>query len=157
MSNGSIMIESFAARNPELVRAIAGVSGTMDTGRIRVRGKVPALIIHGTADRMVPYAGGRGEASLTRTDFASVPSVVAAFLAPWGEVQRTSRMIDRLDDGTSVTVTDHASGGRVVLRLMTVEDGGHHWPGGRKARLDTGKTEEIDANAEILRFFALHP
>ena len=157
MSNGSIMIESFAARNPGLVRAIAGVSGTMDTDHIRVAGPVPALIIHGTADTMVPYGGGKGDSSLTRTDFASVPSVVAAFLAPWGPVEKTSRTIDRRDDGTSVTVTDHSKSGRVVLRLMTVEGGAHHWPGGRKARPSEGKTQEIDANAEILRFFALHP
>jgi polyhydroxybutyrate depolymerase len=156
MSNGAIMIETFAARNPRLVRAIAGVSGTMDTGRTRVAGRVPALIIHGTADPMVPYDGGRGDSSLTQTDFASVPSVVAAFLAPWGRVQSTTSTIDRREDGTSVTVTDHKSGGRVVLRLMTVNGGGHHWPGGRKARLAEGKTAEIDANTEILRFFALY-
>jgi polyhydroxybutyrate depolymerase len=156
MSNGSIMIETFAARSPGKVRAIAGVAGTMDTGRLRVAGQVPALIIHGTADPMVPYGGGKGDSSLTRTAFASVTSVVKAFLAPWGQVQQTSRVIDRRDDGTSVTVTDHKSGGRVVLRLMTVEGGGHHWPGGRKARASDGKTAEIDANTEILRFFALH-
>lgn len=158
MSNGSIMAETFAARAPGLVRAVAGVSGTMDTDRVRVQGRVPALVIHGTADPMVPYDGGQGDTSLTRTDFASVASVVKAFLAPWGGVlASTSRHIDRRDDGTSVTVTDYLKGGRVVLRLMTVEGGGHHWPGGRKARLAEGKTQEIDANAEILRFFALHP
>jgi polyhydroxybutyrate depolymerase len=157
MSNGSIMIQTFAARNPGLVRAIAGVAGTMDTRRNRVQGRVPALIIHGTADPMVPYGGGQGDTSLTRTEFSSVPAVVEAFLAPWGRVQTASRTIDRRNDGTSVKVTDHTSGGRVVLRLMTIEGGGHHWPGGRKARLDRGKTEEIDANTEILRFFALHP
>lgn len=156
MSNGSIMIETFAAQNPGLVRAIAGVAGTMDTSRVKVKGRVPTLIIHGTADPMVPYVGGQGESSLTRTKFASVRSVEQAFLAPWGPVQTTSHRIDRRDDGTSVTVTDHSIGGQVVLRLMTVEGGGHHWPGGRKARASDGKTEEIDANAEILRFFALH-
>ena len=158
MSNGSILSETFAARNPDLVRAVAGVSGTMDTGRIRVAGRVPALIIHGTADTMVPYDGGQGDTSLTRTDFASVASVVAAFLAPWGaDVAVTSREINRKEDGTSVIVTDHTTGGKVVLRLMTVEGGAHHWPGGRKARLSEGKTQEIDANTEILRFFALFP
>jgi polyhydroxybutyrate depolymerase len=157
MSNGAIMIETFAARNPGLVRAIAAVSGTMDTSRTRAAGPVPALIIHGTADPMVPFGGGRGDRSLTRTDFASVPSVVVAFLSPWGPVDKTSRTIDRRDDGTSLTVTDHKSGGRLVLRLVAVEGGGHHWPGGRKARLTEGKTQELDANAEILRFFALHP
>lgn len=158
MSNGSILSETFAAKNPSLVRAVAGVAGTMDTSRTRVQGKVPALIIHGTADTMVPYEGGQGDTSLTRTDFASVPSVVKAFLAPWGGVlAETSRTIDRRNDGTSVLVTDYQKGGRVVLRLMKIEGGAHHWPGGRKARLSEGKTQEIDANTEILNFFALHP
>lgn len=151
------MAETFAAGNPNLVRAVAGVAGTMDTRRTSVMGRVPALIIHGTADTMVPYAGGQGDTSLTRTRFASVGSVVEAFLAPWGRVRESRRTIDTRDDGTSVTVTDHATGGRVVLRLMTVEGGAHHWPGGRNARRSDGKTQEIDANAEILRFFALHP
>jgi polyhydroxybutyrate depolymerase len=158
MSNGSILSETFAAKNPGLVRAVAGVSGTMDTASTSVQGKVPALIIHGTADTMVPYEGGQGDTSLTRTNFASVDSVVQAFLAPWGGVlAETSRVIDRKDDGTSVTVTDYQKGGQVVLRLMTVEGGAHHWPGGRKARLKEGKTQEIDANTEILRFFKANP
>jgi polyhydroxybutyrate depolymerase len=158
MSNGAIMAETFAALNPTLIRAVAGVAGTMDSARTPVQGLVPALIIHGTADTMVPYAGGQGDTSLTRTDFASVASVVDAFLAPWGGgVTQTTRQIDRRDDGTSVTITDHAKAGSVILRLITVEGGAHHWPGGRKARQQGGKTEEIDANTEILRFFALHP
>lgn len=158
MSNGSMMSETFAAQNPGLVRAVAGVSGTMDTRRTRVAGKVPALIIHGTADTNVPYDGGRGTSSRTRTDFASVASVVKAFLAPWGGVlAETSRSIDRKDDGTSVIVTDYQKRGRVVLRLIKIEGGAHHWPGGRKARMGEGKTQEIDANTEILRFFAANP
>lgn len=157
MSNGSIMAETFAARNPSRVRGVAGVSGTMDTSRNRVQGKVPALVIHGTADPMVPYAGGQGDTSLTRTDFSSVASVVRAFKAPWGALSESSRRIDRRDDGTAVVVTDYSKAGRVVVRLMTVEGGAHHWPGGRKARLTEGKTQEIDANTEILRFFAMQP
>lgn len=158
MSNGAIMAETFAARNPDRIRAVAGVSGTMDTGGNRVGGPVPILILHGTADPMVPYAGGQGERSLTRTDFSSVSDVVDAFLAPWGAgLTKSTREIDKRDDGTSVLVTDHIKGGKVILRLETVEGGGHHWPGGRKARLKEGKTAEIDANAEILKFFAMHP
>lgn len=158
MSNGAILAETFAAQNPGLVRAVAGVSGTMDTRRIRVQGKVPALIIHGTADTNVPYDGGAGRSSLTRTDFASVASVVQAFLAPWrGVLAETRRTIDRKDDGTSVIVTDYQKRGRVVLRLMTVEGGAHHWPGGRKARMAEGRTQEIDATTEILRFFRANP
>lgn len=158
MSNGSMLAETYAARNPDRVRAVAGVAGTMDTGTVRVKAPVPALIIHGTADTMVPYAGGQGDTSLTRTDFASVDSVVKAFLAPWGAgLTRTSRRIDRKDDGTAVVVTDYQKGGRVVLRLMTIEGGGHNWPGGREPRRNMAMTHEIDANTEILKFFAQHP
>lgn len=158
MSNGSIMAETFAATNPGKVKAVAGIAGTMDAGRTRVRGPVPVLIIHGTADDMVPYEGGQGDSSLTRTDFASVAAVTKAFLTAWsGPLEMTSRRIDARDDGTSVTITDYAVKGRMVLRLETVKGGAHHWPGGRKARLSSGKTEEISANAELLRFFALHP
>ncbi|WP_128516516.1 alpha/beta hydrolase family esterase [Tabrizicola thermarum] len=157
MSNGSILSATFAAQNPGLVRAVAGVAGTMDTRRVRVTGPVPLLIIHGTADTMVPYDGGQGDTSLTRTDFASVASVVSAFLAPWGGgLSETSREINRKPDGTTVIVTDYRKGDLPVLRLMTVEGGAHHWPGGRKARLTEGKTQEIDANTQILRFFDLY-
>jgi polyhydroxybutyrate depolymerase len=139
------------------VRAVAAVAGTMDTESERVRGPVPVLIIHGTADQNVPFAGGVGEDSFSRADYASVGSAVQAFLAPWGKgFGETSRTIDRKDDGTSVMVTDYRTSGAVVLRLMKIEGGGHYWPGARKARMTEGRTQEIDANTEILRFFALH-
>ena len=158
MSNGAILAETFAARFPGRVRAVAGVAGTMDVTRTPPRGPVPILIIHGTADTMVPYEGGQGDTSLTRTDFASVEAVAKGFLARWpGTLTVTRRKIDALDDGTSVTLTDYAAKGRIVLRLATLVGGAHHWPGGPKSRLKTGKTEEISANAEILRFFTLHP
>jgi polyhydroxybutyrate depolymerase len=157
MSNGSMMAESFAARNPDRVLAVAAVAGTMDTDRFPVLGQVPLLIIHGTADTQVPFDGGPGDSSFTRTDFASVASVVQAFLTPWGgELTQTTHRIDRKDDKTSVNVTDYGKAGEIVLRLMQVEGGGHHWPGARKTRMAEGKTQEIDANRELLRFFALH-
>jgi polyhydroxybutyrate depolymerase len=158
MSNGSILAETFAARNPRQIRAVAGIAGTMEAGRVRLRGPVPALVIHGTADAMVPYAGGVGEDSLTRTDFASVADVVQAFLARWpGPLARTDRRVDAVpDDGTSLVVTDWREGGRLRLRLITVEGGAHHWPGGSKARLSTGKTREVRANAAILDFFGTY-
>ena len=156
MSNGAILAETFAAKNPDLVAAVAGVAGTMDTNRTRVSGPVPLLVIHGTADSMVPYTGGVGEDSLTRTDFSSVDQVTGAFHAAQpGPLAKTTRQIDRADDGTSVRVTDWSDGPSLRVRLITIEGGAHHWPGRRKARLDKGKTQEIAATEEILRFFDL--
>ncbi len=157
MSNGSMLAELYAAQNPKAVRAVAGVAGTLDVAANPVTGAVPLLILHGTADQHVPYAGGVGESSFSRADYASVDAVAAAFLAPWGgPLRQIHRTIDRKDDGTSVTITDHKVQGRVALRLITVTGGGHHWPGARKVMRESNKTQEIDANTEILRFFALH-
>ncbi|WP_395540109.1 alpha/beta hydrolase family esterase [Neotabrizicola sp. sgz301269] len=158
MSNGSILAETFAATNPRAIRAVAGVSGSMDAAHLKLRAPVPALLIHGTADAMVPYGGGVGEDSLTRTDFASVAQVVGAFLAPWpGPLARTDRRVDHVaDDGTALAISDWTDGGRPRLRLITIEGGAHHWPGGHKARLTSGKTRELTANGAILDFFDLY-
>lgn len=154
MSNGAILAEIFAAQSPGRVRAVAGVAGTMDTSQTPVEGPVPALVIHGTADSRVPYEGGEGRGPAGSV-FAPVAAVVKAFLdAQPGPLARTTRRIDAKDDGTAVVVTDWSVSGKVRVRLLTVEGGEHHWPGARKARLATGKTREIDANTEILRFFA---
>lgn len=157
MSNGSIMAETYAALRPGRLRAVAGVAGTMDTTRYRIVVPVPLLIIHGTADPMVPYAGGPGKTSLTRTDFASVASVETAFLTPFPVLARTERVIDPAADGMRVLDRSYADdAGRVQLRILTVEGGGHAWPGSRRATR-AGETRDIDATEEILRFFAAHP
>lgn len=157
MSNGSIMAETWAARRPGRLRAVAGVAGTMDTARTRVAAPVPLLHIHGTQDDMVPYGGGQGGSSLTRTQFASVASVEAAFLAPYPMLARTELHIDRLADDTSVTERNYTDArGVTQVRIVTVEGGGHAWPGSRRANRG-GETREIDATQEVLRFFADHP
>ena len=157
MSNGAIMAETYAALRPGRLRAVAGVAGTMDTRLHVVTAPVPLLHIHGTEDDMVPLAGGRGQRSLTRTDFAPVASVEAAFLAPYAMLARSERHIDRLADGTRVTERNYTDDrGIAQVRILTVEGGGHVWPGSRRATKNGG-TREIDATQEILRFFALHP
>lgn len=157
MSNGSIMAETYAALRPARVRAVAGVAGTMDTRRYAPAAPVPLLHIHGTQDPMVPYAGGQGDTSLTRTDFAPVAAVEAAFLRPFPVLARTERVIDPAPDGMRTVERNYADGkGRVQIRIMTVEGGGHAWPGSRRATRNGG-TRDIDATREVLRFFALHP
>lgn len=153
MSNGSMMAETYAALRPGVVTAVAGVAGTADVAHVRPAIPVPLLHIHGTADDHVPYAGGIGPAGVTDTDFASVAAVMAAFRKPFGAgLTQSRRVIDPAPDGMRVIGTDWTTRGRTVLRLLTVEGGGHIWPGGPRA-VRRGGTRDISANAEILRFF----
>lgn len=157
MSNGAMMAAAYAAERPGNVRAAAPVAGTLDLVRHPPKGAVPLLHIHGTADARVPYAGGRGQTGLTRTDFASVAEVIAAFRAHHGPLVESRSVIDQRDDATRAIVQDWARGSRTMLRLITIEGGGHLWPGGLRAPRQDGPTREISATAEILRFFAIHP
>lgn len=154
MSNGALLAEAFAATRPGFVRAVAGVAGTLDLAAHPPKGAVPILHLHGTVDSRVPYEGGSSGDGLTRTAFTPVDKVIAAFLAQSPGLTPAQRIIDPVDDGTRVVETTWRDGTRPVVRLLRVEGGGHVWPGGRRARRQAGATEDIDATAEILRFFA---
>ncbi|QYZ71266.1 alpha/beta hydrolase family esterase [Neotabrizicola shimadae] len=158
MSNGAIMAETWAAARPDRLTAVVAVAGTMDAAHVPVRGRVPLLLIHGTADTQVPYDGGRGENSLTQTDFASVAAVRDAFLVPWGPVVHAQARIDDPAVGNAVRVDDyHTPQGVLALRLITVEGGGHDWPGSRRASRAGQGASTFSATTEMLRFLELFP
>lgn len=155
MSNGSMMAESYAVSRKGRVKAVAGISGTIDLSRYPAVA-VPLLHIHGTADTHVPYTGGQGDDSLVKTDFTAVATEIAAFNAAFGTLPHQERVIDPADDGMRVIETDYTRAGVAQIRLMTVEGGGHTWPGARRSTRQGG-TLDISANRELLRFFAEHP
>jgi len=131
---------------------------------------MPVMAFHGTADDMVPYAGGeigaglranaqgrragRGDptrgrclaaeqlgADWAQTDGCDPTPTVEALSVPAGELAVT-RLTWR--DG---------SGPKVVLHR--IEGGGHTWPGvttARRAAQGTG-TSSLDATALLLDFF----
>lgn len=157
-SNGAIMAETFAALHPDHIRAVAAVSGTMDVRNVAPQRAVPLLIIHGTADRHVQYNGGAGPDALVDTNFAPVDAVIAALEAVNAPLVYSMKTIDPVDDGMSVQQTDYTDDkGSVQIRLLAVQGGGHVWPGGGRLIRYGQSTKDINANDQILQFFALHP
>lgn len=152
MSNGAMMAQSFAATHPARTAAVVSVAGTPDVARFPVRGRVAILHIHGTDDRNVPYAGGVGDRSISRVEYTAVAPLIDAFRAPWGRLSARESVIDPAPDGMRTRLTEWRGQGRVRVALMTVEGGGHDWPGGRRSDR-RGATRDIDASAEAIRFF----
>jgi polyhydroxybutyrate depolymerase len=154
MSNGAMMAERYAAARPDRVRGVAGVAGTLDVRRFAVQGAVPLLVIHGTADTHVPFDGGVGPDSYAGVSFTAVGDVIAAFLSAQGiALQRNTDVIDPSQDGMRTLRTDWiAADGRVRVRLLAIEGGGHAWPGGQRAARKGGTTD-LNATEEILTFF----
>ena len=158
MSNGGLMAETYGAARAGSLRAVASVSGSLDVDHHRITGPVPILVIHGMADDHVPFAGGIGPEGKVPTNWASVDQVIGAFVKAAGvPLLKTTSIIDPAPDDTRVLATDYSdASGKVMVRLLAIEGGGHVWPGGKRAGRDGG-TADLDATTEVLRFFALHP
>jgi polyhydroxybutyrate depolymerase len=116
---------------------------------------VPMIAFHGTADRQVPYTGGRSP--VLRTDlFPSVP----AWTANWARRnQCATNPVESVvaADVTRLEYTDCADDAAVVL--YTVKGGGHSWPGGKPLpEWYVGPTSRsVDATSLMWPFYREHP
>lgn len=157
MSNGGFMTNRFLCQHPQRIAAAAIVAASQRTLRRREcpagdNLEVPMLIIDGTEDPIVPYDGRYG--------LLSVPETFNYWLNRNGcdpEATVDSDLPDVADDGTTVSERDNAScKNDSGVRLLTVNQGGHAWPGGEEYMVDEklGKTsQDISASDQLWQFF----
>jgi polyhydroxybutyrate depolymerase len=115
---------------------------------------VPMIAFHGTADRAVPYHGGKSWAA--PTTFPDIPT----WVANWARKNRcTPNPVDSVvaADVTRRAYTNCAADAAVVL--YTVQGGGHTWPGGKPLPewFVGATTHSIDASSQMWAFFREHP
>jgi polyhydroxybutyrate depolymerase len=161
ISNGAMFAYRLACDLPGVLAAIAPVAGALPTQLAPGCGHtqpVSVMAFQGTADPLVPYAGG-GVARRRRSVLGAERSI-----AFWGEIDgctgqpSTELEPDRVRDGTRVRRLEYAGcrEGRAVV-LYTIEGGGHTWPGGPGVGLIVGRvSRELDATQVIWSFFAAH-
>ena len=123
---------------------------------------VPLMAFHGTADPIVPYAGG----DLPRHAIRKGAAVVGApnyfvgaqeWVGGWAEgngCRPAPEIMPPQGDVRGRKYTECDESADVIL--YTIEDGGHTWPGGWPIPA-VGKTStDIDATREMWRFFQTH-
>ncbi|HYC32125.1 MAG TPA: PHB depolymerase family esterase, partial [Gemmatimonadales bacterium] len=174
ISNGATFLHRLGCELPGVIAAIAPVAGSMpvpvsercpaaEAGAGGSDGAAPSppavLAIQGTADRFMPFEGGQGagggrpvlSARATADFWARLNGCVGPAV---GEA-----LTDTVRDGTRLRrerYTGCRGGGAV--ELVTVEGGGHTWPGGPAAAMRVGPaSREIDATRAIWTFFQAHP
>jgi len=163
ISNGAMFAYRLACDLPGVFAAIAPVAGAMPSALAPgcTRGIPVALAaFQGTADPLMPYAGG-GVASRRGSVLSAARSVeMWAQTAECAAEPSVTLAPDRAPhDGMRVKVTSYAGckDGRDV-DLYTIEGGGHTWPGGPVSGRRVGRvTRDIDATATIWSFFSGHP
>jgi polyhydroxybutyrate depolymerase len=161
-SNGGMFCQRLAVERPDLVAAVASVGGPMaepvcDPGPAR---PMPVLLVHGTDDPVVPYGGGPVMGDPRRGRVAPVEDTAAR----WREVNRCAprpavHELPHRDpaDDTRVRISrwrPEGEGAEVVL--VTVDGGGHTWPGGLQylPQREIGPTaRDVHASDLVADFF----
>ncbi|MBI3687509.1 MAG: alpha/beta fold hydrolase [Actinobacteria bacterium] len=156
-SNGGMMTHRLGCELTDRITAIAAVSGALNVDHCRPTRPLPVLIVHGTADKNVPYGGGPpadppfpGAGSWTNR---SVPEAVSF----WTGQDHCPATPSRSRQGSVLRDTYSPCTPGVDVTVYTIEGGGHTWPGGRKGRdRADDPAPTLDASAVIWDFFARH-
>ncbi len=161
ISNGGMMCHRLGLELPDRLAAIAAVAAAMPENLVsekKPKGVIPVLMINGTADPVVPFAGGGVGLFAKRGRVISVPKTVAFWVRNNGcnPVPVDSVIADQNGDLVKQKVYAGGRNGSEVV-LITVAGGGHTWPGGSPRPARFGKnTTAVNATDLIWAFFQRH-
>lgn len=156
LSNGGGMSFLLAGQLSERIAAFGSVGGAhvLPWTEFQPKRPVPAMIFHGTADRIVPYHGKPwGTSGFSLPD---LPQWVQALAARNG-CETNSVPLPASGSVSGVRYPGGTNHADVVF--YTVAGGGHTWPGGKPmAGFIVGKTTaDVDATRLMWDFFQAHP
>lgn len=126
-SNGGFMAYRLACELGPRIAAVAVFSGAVAVdAECAATGQTSLLHVHGDADRVVRYEGGRVLSLQDRPPHLGAPATVAAFAARNGcepQLRTVASSARRISDKPTI-VQRHGCGDRAV-ELWTVRGGGH--------------------------------
>lgn len=155
LSRGGFFCHRLAAEMPDDFAAIASIGGPLPDSVKHFHqsnSKVSVMQVHGTADEVVKYDG--------KTDaYASAPATYRYWVTRNGLAgQKENKQVFNSDkkDNTSVMMQE-VTDKNVTVSLVTVENGGHTWPGSVSYNIGYplgNTTRDVDINEIIWRFFS---
>jgi polyhydroxybutyrate depolymerase len=156
LSNGGGMADLLACTLSGRIAAVGAVSGAYLYPRdeCHPRRLVPVIAFHGTADPIVPYAGGES------ASFHEPFPPVTAWAADWAVRNGCADApVDVPASGEVTGVRYDSCREDAEVILYTIHGGGHAWPGGGSLpRWLVGRTtRDIDATSVMWEFFLRHP
>jgi len=165
ISNGAMFSHRVAVALAPRIAAIAPVAGGLPKpllASFQPQAPVSVLLVHGTLDPLVPYAGGEVRVLASARGEVVGAEESAQRWAVHDGCGATPR-VDPADGGgdcvaTRMTYTDCARGTGVAL--LKLDGGGHTWPGGSQylpQRLVGKVCRNVDGAALIWNFFQQHP
>ncbi len=154
-SNGGMMAYKLAAELSGQIAAIASVEGCMFPPACAPTSPVSILEFHGTADSIVPYAGGTGMHLGYKVRNVAAAGKTVDYWVSHNQCRPVPQKIWL--DGIVKETYSGGNGGSEVS-LVTLSGGRHSWPGGCLTRVIGNKpSRDLKATDEILDFFIKHP
>ncbi|HEU0146424.1 MAG TPA: alpha/beta fold hydrolase [Bradyrhizobium sp.] len=121
---------------------------------------IPLMVINGTANPLIPYAGGKTSLPDSKIDVVSTDATLAAFSKAAGcsDNRTTTALPDRDPRDGTLSFVEKLSGCKAPIELIRVEGGGHTIPGRTGAGTTRGQpvgahTNDFDAAYRIWEFF----
>ena len=158
MSNGGMMSFRLACDLPGRIAAIGVVAANLP-GALAERcaggPPLPVMMISGTQDPLMPWAGG--QVAGRRGAVLSARESAALFAHRVGDPVETIEPLPSFADGDPTRVKRHRwkTGSGAEVMLYEIEGGGHAWPGGAQY-LPEGvigrSSRQIDASREVIEF-----
>jgi polyhydroxybutyrate depolymerase len=157
MSNGAMMTHRIGRELSSRVAAIAPVVGAVFGDEAPPRGPVPAFVIVGAEDQVVPPAGGPLTVRLLlgrrpAADRDAAPAIAQAdYWARHNGCGEPARSVTAAYAKTEWRTCRSAA----PVVFVSVKDNGHAWPGGEPGRANAAPpTKAFDASEAMWAFFA---
>jgi poly(3-hydroxybutyrate) depolymerase len=116
-----MLAHKLASAYPEVFAGFAAVAGTIGTNKQQLdpKGPVPALLMHGERDRIIPIGGGTGK---NFPDF--VWKSFADTVASWKQANNCEEHVERRDEKNRTAIYAQCS---APLATVIFEKDGHEW------------------------------
>jgi len=146
-SNGGMLANRLACEVGGIVAGIAVVGGALNVERCEAPTTTSVLLVHGTADATVPYAGGATN-ERTAARFGSwINASVQDAVDYWaGRDDCLPEPVSTIE-GAVTTATWQECAADAALTLVTIAEGGHVWP--------IAEVSGFDASSLIVEHFGL--
>src|SRR5262249_29975218 len=151
-SNGAMMVYEAGCALANKLAGIGVVGGSMTGKECKPVRPLSVVIVHGTADRHVPYEGGPGK--FAKFGYPVNRQPVSYAVTFWAQQDNCSPEPEISDRG-NVTVKTYSGGrGGSSVAIYTIKGGGHSWPGGKRAWPGAdAPSQEMSATDVIWQFF----
>lgn len=157
-SNGAMISHRVAAELSDKIAAAAPVSGSVfEKGYPKPKGKVPVLLIHGTADTAVKFEGGISDRRIVSGNQSQPYTSVKYTTEYWTSNNGCSKEPVVTTRG-DITRSKYSRCDRNAdVEVIVIKDGTHAWPGGQRGRSSgDAPATSLNATDEIWDFFARH-